>query len=231
MDKSIELLDSTIDALRTSVVDDVHLSLRIADVLAALIARIKDKLQVYKPEFTADPNGQQLAGTQASGIGQSGMQGIRFVRKPRAGSFTGPSVLGAPNSSINVMPPPRALYQDPTLWSYAMNNGMNSTSNYGQSQFSNMGSPLSNVTFPETGAEAHTAFSFPPEHDWMTIGLGGLIEDNGVNAGGDPTLFGNPFGPEPGNGMGVLQRLTSEPYSPTGHAQQQNGTGDGGMRY
>lgn len=58
---SIELMDSTVEALRNCVVDDVHLGIRFADLLESLTSRLRNR-------FIQAPTMQQ-----ASGKGQSPM--------------------------------------------------------------------------------------------------------------------------------------------------------------
>ena len=56
---SLDLLDRTVKALRTSVVDDVHLCLRIADLLEGLTTSVRHKF-VRLPGRKADKAGQQV---------------------------------------------------------------------------------------------------------------------------------------------------------------------------
>jgi hypothetical protein len=55
---SLDLLDRTIKALRTSVVDDVHLCLRIADLLEGLTTSVRHKF-VRLAGHSADRAAQQ----------------------------------------------------------------------------------------------------------------------------------------------------------------------------
>lgn len=53
---SIRLMDSTVDALRTCVVDDVHLGIRFADLLENLTMRLRNRF-IYVANPTSQPNG------------------------------------------------------------------------------------------------------------------------------------------------------------------------------
>lgn len=59
---SIRLMDSTVDALRTCVVDDVHLGIRFADLLENLTMRLRNRfIYVANPASQSNGSGQGVA--------------------------------------------------------------------------------------------------------------------------------------------------------------------------
>lgn len=65
---SIELMDSTVEALRNCVVDDVHLGIRFADLLDSLTSRLRNR-------FIQAPTMQQASGKGQSPVPETGLNG------------------------------------------------------------------------------------------------------------------------------------------------------------
>lgn len=66
---SIELMDSTVEALRNCVVDDVHLGIRFADLLESLTSRLRNR-------FIQAPTMQQASGKGQSPMPETANNGI-----------------------------------------------------------------------------------------------------------------------------------------------------------
>jgi hypothetical protein len=75
---SIDLMDSTVEALRNCVVDDVHLGIRFADLLESLTSRLRNR-------FIQAPTIQQVT----SGRGQSPIAGAEAAGGPVGGDWIG----------------------------------------------------------------------------------------------------------------------------------------------
>lgn len=75
---SIDLMDSTVEALRNCVVDDVHLGIRFADLLESLTSRLRNR-------FIQAPTIQQVT----SGRGQSPVVGAEAAGGPAGGDWIG----------------------------------------------------------------------------------------------------------------------------------------------
>ena len=128
-------MDETISALRTSVVDDVHLCLRIADLLEALTTKIRLRfIPFHPPKLLQSPTKQplpfhlsyppdfwSLPTTTATVIPPSPsppnppLCPAKTSTTPVASPPPGGTYLGAPDSNISVMPPPRSLYNNATF--------------------------------------------------------------------------------------------------------------------
>lgn len=65
---SIDLMDSTVEALRTCIVDDVHLGIRFADLLESLTSRLRNR-------FIQAPTMQQASGKAQSPVVETPGQG------------------------------------------------------------------------------------------------------------------------------------------------------------
>ncbi|KAL9101714.1 MAG: hypothetical protein Q9163_003057 [Psora crenata] len=226
VENSLLLMDRTISALRTSVVDDVHLCLRIADLLEALTSKIRQKFIPFAaqqnattPQQTAQDNHPYSTQPMDRLPQASSHNRVRCVRQTQGtGCGYETSVDGQSNpldSNITVMPPPRGFY----------NNAVYATNNYtspqpyppqyapqslqGQQQV-----PSNNyaVNAPTPGS----TFGIPNEEDWLTLDLQPLLETNDFGTAADDAWFA--FGPETHNNLEVLGKLVNE-----GWPQQQGG--------
>ncbi|KAL8786169.1 MAG: hypothetical protein Q9213_002939 [Squamulea squamosa] len=181
---SLQLLDRTVQALRTSVVDDVHLCLRIADLLERLTSNLRNKF-VRLPARNANASAKQpnsstysatsLEGTsQETSLQQPSMAYLldqRARQNPNSGIPTNPSDYL--DNNISIMPPPDATYQfNPNL--YNGNNAFYSTN--------------SNVVSPYNSNE----------EDWLTLDLNPLLAS-------DSTGFQTGVGNNDGQWFGDLQ--------------------------
>ncbi|KAL8656152.1 MAG: hypothetical protein Q9210_000437 [Variospora velana] len=210
---SLQLLDRTVKALRTSVVDDVHLSLRIADLLEGITSSIRHKF-VRLPARASNSNrptppprsayGSPMRATLADSTDtihappQSHQQ--QQYQNERANSLSGvPTNAINPfdtNNNISIMPPPNS--------GYLLNNA----------DFFYTGNNTSPSTFDSSNNM---------EEDWLTLDLNPLLSSSDNNAGAsgfqagvgnDAQWFGN-FGPEINGNLEVLGKLV-EGWETTG---------------
>lgn len=191
---SLRLLDATVGALRTSVVDDVHLCLRIADLLEVLTSSIRPKFVRLPPRPLSTPEQAKRATNleqsqehynsnnfQNSNQPLSPLQGIsRTYNNPH-------------DSSITFMPPWGSDYIDS---SYDYNNSNSSA--YTQNRNQNR-QPFYNDSNTD-----------PMSEDWLTLNLNPLLESSGF--AGDDNQWLAAFGPETHNNLEVLGKLVNEPY-------------------
>lgn len=92
---SIRLMDSTVDALRTCVVDDVHLGIRFADLLENLTMRLRNRfIYVANSSSQLSGSGQGVAGEGRSPVPEVGAAGGQNV--PRGSGLNGHDHLGWP---------------------------------------------------------------------------------------------------------------------------------------
>ncbi|KAL8710016.1 MAG: hypothetical protein Q9220_005287 [cf. Caloplaca sp. 1 TL-2023] len=200
---SLDLLDRTVQALRTSVVDDVHLCLRIADLLEGLTSNIRHKF-VRLParnavSNAASPINQTRASPSANLPSYNGSlqppsnpnfsQQYHYERS-KSPAATALSSNYDSNNNISIMPPPSSTYQ--YNGSSNINNAYAGSNNNFYSN-NNALSPFNNT-----------------EEDWLTLDLNPLLSSDstafqlGVGDGGQ--WFGN-FGPEINGNLEVLGKL------------------------
>ncbi|KAL8795065.1 MAG: hypothetical protein Q9195_002362 [Heterodermia aff. obscurata] len=183
---SLVLLDRTIKALRTSVVDDVHLCLRIADLLEGLTTSVRSKFV-------------RLAGQSSTREGNSPL--------PIPPGPHRPASRMNPSTQEDIDP-------DPDLNPYNNTNNKTNISflppptndiDYTISP-ANPLSPLliNHQLYPPTNNNDGGV------DDWLTLDLNPLLDDS--NPGGmDNAWLGN-FGPEINGNLDVLGRLVSEGF-------------------
>ncbi|KAL8657606.1 MAG: hypothetical protein Q9226_001749 [Calogaya cf. arnoldii] len=151
---SLQLLDKTVKALRTSVVDDVHLCLRIADLLERLTSNLRHKF-VRLPARNASSKQPNATSTYGATPLESTAQdptlqqsNTAYLQDQRS---TGTNATNYMDNNISIMPPPDASYQfNPNLYS---NNAFYSNSN---------------AVSPFNGNE----------EDWLTLDLNPLLSDS-----------------------------------------------------
>ncbi|MCJ1462554.1 hypothetical protein MMC07_001156 [Pseudocyphellaria aurata] len=201
---SLRLLDETIKALRTSVVDDVHLCLRIADLLEGLTSSIRHKfvrLAVRNARPSNHANG--LSAYPSTPLTTSGQvtNAIPFVYQhnrnmtmpdPLAGIST--DRIDLRENALTIMPPRDTTYVFP--------------SNY------NIGTPNSATGSFDYQQQLYPANSSISEEDWLTLDLNPLLSDTvnsafGTGGDGNVDWFGN-FGPEMRENLEVLGRFFTE---------------------
>ena len=204
---SLRLLKDTAKALRTSVVDDVHLSLRIADVLESLIKAINNQFVRLPPGSLSTPDQAKRTATLseqqthfASDDGQSDAKGFNpsdqydDTHGPLAGisrTYNSPH-----DSNISIMPPIGNNYP------YNNNNFVNTFTQ----------SPTQQPPFYQN--EVDTMPPFPS--DWLTLDLQPLLGSDGLGSGGgggggdnnNPWL--SAFAPETHNNIEVLSKLVND---------------------
>ena len=230
-------MDRTINALRTSVVDDVHLCLRIADLLEGLTSKIRQRFIPFTPQNTFSP---QLATRERpaypttqqqmpSPVQQANRPKIRYVRQQpqrgrpnQSGELPGPSYLGAPDSNITVMPPPRGVYNN-SAYTTNSNNQYNSSSQpyemqlqHQQQQRQTVPQQHAQQPYPLNSNSNDLNYGVPSEEDWLTLDLQPLLDGNGMATDADENWFGNAFGPETQNNLEVLGKLVNEGAWPSG---------------
>ncbi|TQV91833.1 Fungal Zn binuclear cluster domain-containing protein [Cordyceps javanica] len=116
---SIDLMDSTVEALRNCVVDDVHLGLRFADLLETLTSRLRNRF-IQAP--TGPLSGREQSPTAEQGAasahaGESGWSGhaqklrdgLNGQRRPLSPTMEGNNISATPfdlgNGSFHYHPP------------------------------------------------------------------------------------------------------------------------------
>ena len=198
---SLQLLDSTVQALRTSVVDDVHLSLRIADLLEGITSSIRHKF-VRLPARVSNSNRgtpPKSAYASPSGTTPSNSRNIQQLVPPfqqyqseqqQQHGLPGPT---SNFDNISIMPPPDASYQ------FNLNSYGGNDNNAALSPFNNNNNNNN-------------------EEDWLTLNLNPLLSSDSTGfqtgVGNDGQWFGN-FGPEINENLEVLGRLV-EGWETTG---------------
>ena len=202
---SLDILDATIKALRTSVVDDVHLCLRIADLLERLTSSIRNQFvrlaapsrrQKRYPQTVVMQDANEPNATYS--FSNSGKMG--GTSDSIAGIAT--SNINAQDSNITIMPPPNHLYN---------NYSNNPPTNPFPQSFTSSHQQQSHL-YPTTNSDDTTMALSPQvsEEDWLTLNLNPLLSDptGGGFGNGEPgeNWFGD-FGPEIINNLEVLGRL------------------------
>lgn len=227
-EKDIRLLKEAVKALRKSVADDVHLSLRIADILEKTTAFMDKRSIPFAPQVATSPTQASFSTTRQAT--PSNNVNLRMIRKTRTDSSSTPTFLGAPNSTLNVFPPPQGMYPPPrprNAQSY--DSPIQSDLNYSPtnpSQFRPLQSPQYSSQ-PEdqdnffTSGDMNYSNSIPNDEDWMTVPLNSWMSENGFERRGDPMSFGNVFPLETHNNVNMFETMTSDWTSD----QQQGGLG------
>lgn len=143
---SLRLLEGTIKAFRTSVVDDVHLCLRIADLLENLTSAIGNKFVRLPPQVTNSPQTSKSSPAQQGSFpdpfisqanhdellpvfsdGNDNSDHTYGFMNPMGGI---PHTRTDPNdANIAIMPPPGGSYSNFDLSNPAHNTNSNSNSN------------------------------------------------------------------------------------------------------
>ena len=231
---SMRLLDQTINALRTSVVDDVHLSLRIADLLERLTSSIRHKFvrlaprsnpetadqikedhgQMYSPLYVPDAALRRPTGSRAH---------IRYLKQPYTeDGGQNNNTFGNPpydhqnptnTSNITIMPP---LGDNYSSIAYPLGNPMGSTSfPYDQQQQQQQ----QQSSYPLNQGTSAANIAVPNEENWLTLDLQPLLDPSGLGGGGgdnDNNVNNNinpwfgAFGPETHNNLEVLGKLVDD---------------------
>ncbi|KAL9029192.1 MAG: hypothetical protein Q9196_002543 [Gyalolechia fulgens] len=186
---SLHLLDRTTQALRTSVVDDVHLSLRIADLLEGITSSIRHKF-VRLPARTSNSN---------------------RATPPRS-AYASPS-RNTPCNTGNLNPPHHAYQQYPNDRRNSLTGVPTNPVNFvDNTNISIMPPPNSSYQFnPNSYAGSNGALSpFDNNEDWLTLNLNPLLSSDTAGFqsgfGNDGQWFGD-FGPEINGNLEVLGKL------------------------
>lgn len=205
---SLQLLNDTAKALRTSYVDDVHLCLRIADLLEGLINAIRPKFVRLHPR----PQEQQTQYTSGNTFNAPN----RFQYQPNPADTTQNPLAGISrtynspsDSNITIMPPLGNTYIPNANYSYASPNV------YSPNQQQNQQSYAMN----NNSGTNHSDFPMPTEEDWLTLDLNALLGESGSGTA-DGQWYGA-FGPETQNNLDVLGKFMNDQL-------RDDGYGDGG---
>ena len=216
-------MDQTISALRTSVVDDVHLCLRIADLLEALTSKIRQKFIPFAAQTPTSP--QQTTRDSALFSGQettnpsqsSSRNNPLYVRQPQGTSDGYDTSAGTQpgffNSNITVMPPPRGFYSSTAYTNpqqYETQNTHQPPPQEQQQQQQQEAQQVRPNTYAANAPTPGSDFGLPREEDWLTLDLQPLLESNEFGAEADDSWFGSAFGPETHNNLEVLGKLVNE---------------------
>ena len=208
---SLRLLKDTVKALRTSVVDDVHLCLRIADVLENLIKAINSQFVRLPPRSLSTPEQakriailNQPRPQFAPPASQPGTNSFNPVDLSQYDDIHGPlagisRTYNSPHdSSISIMPPIGSNYA-------SFNPNPNFVNTFTQSPNQNQPQQQHQSFYPDNNNDPMT--SLPS--DWLTLDLQPLLgNDNGLGAGDNPWL--GAFGPETHNNLEVLGKLVND---------------------
>ena len=214
---SLRLLDNTVFALRKSVVDDVHLCLRIADLIEGLLSSIRNQFVRLPPRPMSTPE-QARRNAHFQNLDNRDFQyrsnmGDTF-QDPLAGisrTYNNPH-----DSNINIMPPIGNTYGTTTSY-----NATSPATAFSSNQ------PLQQQQYslPQQ-VDANNPYNMPTEEDWLTLNLDPLLDTNGLGAVDNTWLGPGAFGPETHNNLEVLGKLFNEGYRGDGY-----GEGPGGMGF
>ena len=216
-------MKDTVKALRTSVVDDVHLCLRIADVLESLITAINTQFVRLPPGSLSTPEQAKrnnslreqqthFASQDVSTDTRNFNPSDRFQYDDRQGPLAGISrTYNSPHdSNISIMPPIGNNYTP-------FNPNSNFVNPFTQS-------PNANQNQPQQPFYPSDDDPMPFPSDWLTLDLQPLLGNDGMG-GGDNAWFGGAFGPETHNNLEVLGKLVNE------GGYKGDGFGEGGMGF
>ena len=198
---SLLLLDQTIKALRTSVVDDVHLSHRIADLLEGLTTSVRHKFVRLAGRATTRAPGPDntplpMPSGEHSSVSRSGKAEPSTPQDPRY-SIPGTSDQLPYNKNINIMPPPTTAY--------SIDNGYTLSP---ANQLSPLISQQQQQLYPSDGMSNLSGTA----DDWLTLDLKHLVENN-VFGNTENPWFGN-IGPEINSNLDVLGKFVDEGFHP-----------------
>ncbi|KAL9040804.1 MAG: hypothetical protein Q9180_001688 [Flavoplaca navasiana] len=168
---SLQLLDRTVKALRTSVVDDVHLCLRIADLLERLTSNLRHKF-VRLPARNSSSKQANPPSTYPATSLEDIPQDPSLHQQPNMAYMQDQRSMAANptnylDNNISIMPPPDGSYQfNPNLYN-PNNNAFYSSNND------------NGVSPPFNGSN---------EEDWLTLDLNPLLASD---SNGFQTSVGN----------------------------------------
>ena len=196
------------------MVDDVHLSLRIADVLEVLVKAISTQFVRLPPGSLSTPEQAKrtahLSEQQAylaSEDYQNDMKNFnpsdRLQYDDRYGPLAGiPRTYNSPHdSNISIMPPIGNNYAAPF--------NPNPNSNSFVSTFPQDPTQMQTENQPQQPFYSNDVDSMAPFHsDWLTLDLQPLLGNDGIGGGENP-WFGA-FGPETHNNLDVLGKLVND---------------------
>ncbi|KAL8907941.1 MAG: hypothetical protein Q9207_001087 [Kuettlingeria erythrocarpa] len=195
---SLQLLDRTIKALRTSVVDDVHLSLRIADLLEGITLSIRHKF-VRLPARASNSN---------------------RATPPKSG-YESPSLAAQSNINLGPQVQPFQQFQNDRHLSVT-GISTNSSNPLDSNNISIMPPPNSGYLFTPNSYDSSNNAALSPfdsnEEDWLALNLNPLLSSDSTGVptgvGNDGQWFGN-FGPEMNDNLDLLGKLV-EGWETTG---------------
>lgn len=218
---SLNLLDGTIKALRTSVVDDVHLSLRIADLLEGLTSSIRHRfVRLARQPSNKHPNAfpDKTRSQYPSGKGsQEEISAGNNENDPArpANNIQDPALTDPNDYSFAIIPPRDTAYNFPTPY--------DPSSTYSNNNNNNNNPPNPTTTtgpYDYQPPYANTNPSAINDEDWLTLDLNPLLADTGTGGfgswTGDGTDWIGGFGPEITSNLEVLGKLANDGYRSEG---------------
>lgn len=228
---SLRLLDDTVRALRTSVVDDVHLCLRVADLLEQLTRSIRSQFVRLPPRPLSSPEqARRTAQQNNNNFGNNSSTfnpPDRFQYRTNTGDVFQNPLAGISrtynnphDSNITIMPPIGNTYANNNNANYNFTSPTPYSPN--QQQHASPQQQMQQYAMSNNGND----FNMPSEEDWLTLDLNPLLDTSGVNPS-DNQWFGA-FGPETHNNLEVLGKLVNDQYRGDGYG---DGDGDGGMGF
>ena len=242
--KSLKLLDLTIKTLRESVPDDVHLSLRISELLTSLIAALRKRFV----RLTVVPKASKRAGNKSTGshainVASSNRPTSSGANPqslhPRTYSYSAlgiqPREVDINDLNTTIMPPPNFSFHSGTFGDpYALIDSP-STPTAGYSQLPGIAAQSPPTMRPRHNSNSAAAPMFSPNaafsplstgsgvaqpYDWLVVDMNPLIQSMQNNGAGNtqstPTSqSGQHAGvAAPSGGNGLATSMNSRGASP-----------------
>lgn len=214
--------------------DDVHLCLRIADLLEGLTSSIRTKFVRLPPRPLSSPEqarrNAQYPSNQFDNNAQTYNPSDRFQYRSDTGDVFQNPLAGISrtynnlhDSNITIMPPIGNTYANNANYTFSNHSGTNSTYSPTQ-QHTNHQQRQQQQYAMSNNSNSNNEFNMPSEEDWLTLDLNPLLDTSGGLGGGDSNQWFGAFGPETHNNLEVLGKLVNEQYRGDGY-------GDGGMGF
>ena len=194
---SRRLLADTAKALRTSYVDDVHVCLRVANLLEGLIDKVGEKfvrVSTRAQEPPAQYNSNNTYNQQAQ---------FQYHQSP--GDTIQNPLDGLPTTYDSL----RNKIMPPLGNSYPGSN--NPTYNFHSPSSYNTTQQQQNQEAYAINNEGADSTDFGMPMDWLALDLNGLVNQTGIDGNGGYEWLGA-FGPETQNNLEVLGKLSNGRY-------------------
>ena len=210
--------------------DDVHICLRIADLLEGLTTSIRSQFVRLPPRSLSTPEQtRRIAQQPSTDLGDDGQplnQSERFPYRNDAGGVLQNPLAGISrtyndprDSNIAIMPPIGNAY---------------SSNNFNMPNSGAVGSTQQQYIQPQPQQQyamdndgSNNDFGMFSEEDWLTLDINPLLDPSGGLNGGsgnDTNPWFGAFGPETHNNLEVLGKFVSDQYRVDGYE-------DGGMGF